>query len=80
MRGSILVPPLVFATLVCAMLSWLLGGAIWLWLVVGWIAAAPLTLLWAVWLSQPRERRAEQPGRAYKSSKIGVTGHHPAGR
>lgn len=46
MKVRTLLPPLVASLILFAVLGTVMGGAPWLWLIAGWIGAAPLTLVW----------------------------------
>ena len=66
MRGMVLLPPLLTSLSVCAVLGLVLGGSFWTWLILGWISAAPLTLVWAMWGTRTvKERNRRRESHAY---------------
>ena len=66
----LLFPPLCLSMATCLLLWATTGGSFWIWLILGWIAAAPLTLLWALWMVRaPKKGLRQTGGRSYQAQR-----------
>lgn len=59
MKGRVLLPPLMLSFAACAVAGVILGGSPWVWVIAGWLLAAPLTLVWARVMDAPILSRSE---------------------
>lgn len=79
LRAKLLLPPLIMLQVVCILSSFVFGGSVWWWMLFGWIAAAPMTLLWGLLTTrQPRKTPGDTRSPLVSAEDTKFTSRHRA--